>query len=621
MKRDELLHYYERELRFIRRELTDFAERYPAVAGQLLIEPDKCEDPHVERLIESFSMLTARVQMRLDDDFPEITSAMLSMLAPHWLAPIPSSTVVQLHADTDRADATTGMEIPRHSQLHTPPVGGVRCRFRTCYPVTLWPIRVAAVDVVPLDRGDALIPSEAVAAVRIKLEAQGAQPFSSLPLRSLRFFFDGNSTVAHQLYELFFRKPLGMLIRGGRRDTEVSRVGPAAVFRRPEYIQPVGFKPDEGLLEYSGSGHLGHRLLQEYFCFPDKFLFADVMGLDDIALAGADRELEILVLLDQLPLELEGQLGRENLKLGCTPAVNLFEHQADPLLLEHTRSEYRVVPNSKAIEGYEVHTIRSVETVDPSRGQSREFRPFFELRHGDPLDGEEAFWQLSRRPSGIKGDEGTDAFLTLVGAGGEELREMPGDTLIVRTLCSNRDLPEQLPLGAAAGEFRIEGQPGVARIQTLRKPTPTLRMPSGRDTMWRLISLLSLNHMSLLETRTREGEEGPVAFREMLSLLDFANTAVTRQRISGLVGLKWRGALRQVTVPEGRLLTRGIEVTLEFDESRYIGSGVFLFAAVLERFLAHYTSLNSFTQTVATVRQRGEVLKTWEPRAGETPLV
>jgi type VI secretion system protein ImpG len=619
--RDELLHYYERELRFIRRELGDFAERYPAVAGQLLLEPDKCEDPHVERLIEAFSMLTARVQMRLDDDFPEITNAFLSLLQPHYLAPVPSATVVQLEADADRSDATSGMDIPRFSQLHTPAMSGVRCHFRTCYPVTLWPITVDGVDVVSLDRGDPVMPEGAVAAVRIKLKTIGAQPFSSLPLESIRFFFDGNATVAHQLYELFFRKPLGLVLRGGRKDADVSRVGSGAVYRSPDHIQPVGFAPDEGLLEYGGSGHLGHRLLQEYFCFPDKFLFADITGLDTAALASADQELEILLLLDKLPLDLEGQVSKENLKLGCAPAVNLFEHQADPLLLEHTRSEYRIVPDSHAPRGFEVHSISHVETVDPVQGKSREFRPFFGLRHGDPRDGEEAFWQSSRRPSGIKGDDGTEVFLTLIGAGGEELHEMPGDTLIVKTLCSNRDMPEQLPLGSSGGSFKIEGQPGVARIQTLRKPTSVLRLPDGRDTLWRLISLLSLNHMSLVEATTRDGEKGPVAFREMMSLLDFADTAVTRQRIAGLVGLQWRGVLRQVTVPEGRLLTRGIEVTLEFDESRFIGSGVFLFASVLERFLAHYTSLNSFTQTVATVRQRGEVLKTWAPRAGETPLV
>lgn len=619
--RDELLHYYERELGFIRREMVDFAESYPAIAGQLLLEPDKCEDPHVERLIEAFAMLTARVQMRLDDDFPEITGAFLSLLQPHYLAPVPSMTIVQLEADSDRAEATTGMVIPRHSPLHTPPVGGVRCRFRTCSDITLWPVKVAGVDIISLDKGDPRCPPEAVAAVRIQLQALGSHPFWELNLNSLRFFFDGNATVAHKLYELFLRKPLGMLVRSRQNDTEATRVGAESTFLPPENIQPVGFAPEEGMLEYGGSGHQGHRLLQEYFSFPDKFMFADLNGLSGPALAGVGKEMEILILLDKLPLELESGLGVENLKLGCSPAVNLFPHTADPVILEHTKHEYRVVPDGHHPQGFEVNAITKVETVDPSQGETRSFQPFFGLRHGDGSHADVAFWQATRRPSGTKGDPGTEMFLTLVGGQGETLYEKPGDTLLVQTLCSNRDMPELLPLGSRGGQFSIEGQPGVARINTLRKPTGVLRLPQGGDTLWRLISLLSLNHLSLLESKPGRQGQGPVAFREMLSLLDFADTAVTRQRINGLVGLDWRGVLRQISVPEGRLLTRGIEVTLELDEARFTGSGVFLFASVLERFLAHYTSLNSFTQTVATVRQRQEVLKRWPPRAGETPLI
>jgi type VI secretion system protein ImpG len=619
--RDELLHYYERELRFIRREMGDFAESYPAIAGQLLIEPDKCEDPHVERLIEAFAMLTARVQMRLDDDFPEITGAFLSLLQPHYLAPVPSMTIVQLEADADRAEDTNGMTISRHSQLHTPAVGGVRCRFRTCFPVKLWPVKVSSVDVISLDKGSPLCPDEAVAAIRIQLETRGSHPFSELALKSLRFFFDGNPTTAHKLYEHFLRKPLGMIVRSRHSDPDASQVGSGATFLSAENILPVGFDADEGMLEYGGSGHLGHRLLQEYFCFPDKFLFADLVGLEKETLAGIGREMEILILLDKLPLDLESSLGVENLKLGCTPAVNLFPHTADPLLLEHIRSEYRVVPDGHHPMGFEVNSILSVETVDPNSGQTREFLPFFALRHGAGTDDGSAFWQASRKPSAVKGDSGSELLLTLVGGQGEDLREIPGDTLMVKTLCSNRDLPELLPMGNRGGEFSIEGQPGVARINTLRKPTAVLRLSQDGDIFWRLISLLSLNHLSLLESKGHRQEDGPVAFREMLSLLDFANTPVTRQRINGLVGLDYRGVLRQITIPEGRLLTRGIEVTLELDEARFTGSGVFLFASVLERFLSHYTSLNSFTQTVANVRQRQEVLKRWPPRAGETPLV
>lgn len=622
--RDRLLHYYENELRFIRRQLVDFAESYPAVASQLLLEPDKCEDPHVERLIESFAMLAARVQLRLDDDFPEITTALLGLLQPDVLAPIPSITVVQFTGDPDRSQATTGTQIPRHSQIHTPPVHGVRCRFRTCYPVTLWPIEISSVGIIALDRGNVLCPPEAVAAVRIVLDTLGAQTFAQLPLTSLRFFFDGNATTANRLFELMYRQPLGVIVRPARRDADASQVGDGATFLQSSSLQQVGFAADEGLLDDSRTSHLGHRLLREYFIFPDKFLFGDIAGLTPRTLAPLGKTMEVLVLLDRLPLELEAKLGPENLKLGCSPAVNLFPHQAEPLTLRGTETEYRVIPDTHSQRAYEVHSVKRVETLDARTGQVREFRPFFSLHHGDPRGGELAFWHAVRRPGGGKGDPGTEVYLTLVDPRGGPPAQLPGDTLIAHVLASNRDLPADLPLGTRGGEFKIEGQPGVERIRTLRKPTPTIRRPEGQEALWQLVSVLSLNHLSLLEMaddgRSRH-HGGPVAFREMLSLLDFADTPVSRQRISGLTGLEWRRVLRQVSTSEGRLLTRGLEITLHLDESRFTGTSAFIFASVLERFLAYYTSVNSFTQTVATIKKREEVLKRWQPRAGEGLII
>lgn len=484
--RDRLLQYYEKELRFIRRQLVDFAESYPAIASQLLLEPDKCEDPHVERLIESFAMLTARAQLRLDDDFPEITTALLGLLQPNFLAPMPSVTVVQFTGDRDRSQATTGTQIPRHSQIHTPPVHGVRCRFRTSLPVTLWPIEITGVGVTSLDRGNALCPPEAVAAVRIELRTLGAQSFSQLSLSSLSFFFDGDASLANQLYELMFRQPLGVIVRPGRKDVEVSRVGGGASFLPPASLHQLGFAADEGLLDAPRTSHLGHRLLQEYFLFPDKFLFGEIVGLTPSVLAPIGEKLEILVLLDRLPLELEAKLEPDNLKLGCTPAVNLFSHQAEPLTLRPTEPEYRVVPDSHAQRSYEVHSIARVETLDARTGHVREFRPFFSLRHGDPREGELAFWHATRRPTGSKHDAGTEVYLTLVDPRGGPPAQLPGDTLIVHVLASNRDLPAELPLGTRGGEFQIEGQPGIDRVRTLRKPTPTVRGPQGQETLWRL---------------------------------------------------------------------------------------------------------------------------------------
>jgi len=641
--RDQLLHHYERELRFIRRLAADFTERYPAIAGQLLLEPDKCEDPHVERLIEAFAILAARVQVRLDDEFSEITSAFLGALYPQLLAPVPSFTIVQFFPDASRTEATSGIRIPRHALLHTRPVGGVRCKFRTCSAVTLWPIQVTGVDVLPLDRGQPGCPPETAGALRIRLQTLGAQTFADLPLDALRFFLDGSGAVAHELYELLLRAPRGVLARpaaaaGAARGS--ARRGPApGVCLPPERIRPAGFAPEDGLLDGTGASQLGYRLLQEYFCFPDKYLFVEIDGLSGGALAGCGKELELLVLLDHVPLELGTKLGPENVKLGCVPAANLFPHQAEPIRLTHAAPEYQIVPDAHAGHAYEVYAVQEVESVEPGTGAVRAYRPFFSLRHGDPREGEPAFWHAGRRPSPHKDDAGTEVFLTLVDRDARLLEELPSETLIVRALCSNRDLPPRLPLGDERGDFQIEGQPGVTHVRCLRKPTPPLRPDEQREGHWRLVSLLQLNHLSLLGKGAAAGGKGggagmgggarvgggeaedPVAFRELLSLLDFTGSAANKLRISGLTGLRTNRVLRRVTVDGSRVFARGLEITLEFDETKYAGSGAFLFASLLERFLGLYTTINSFTQVVAIGRQREEVLKRWPPRAGQITLV
>lgn len=641
--RDRLLGYYERELRFIRRLAAEFATRYPAVAGQLLLEPDKCEDPHVERLIEAFAMLTARVQLRLDDEFPQLTEALLNALHPHYLAPVPSATIVQFAADPDRAEATTGIRVPRHALLHARPVGGVRCRFRTAYPVTLWPVELTGADVVPLGRGQAGLPAGTAAALRLSLRTLRAQNFRDLPLGALRFFLDGEPSLVHGLYELLLRNPLGVLVRpagaGGR--TGRGKTGDAAgagestahldaapVLRGPECVQPVGFAADEGLLEDAAAAHLGHRLLQEYFCFPDKLQFVDVGGLDEAALAGVGETLELLVLLDHLPLEIADQVGPENFQLGCAPAVNLFPHQCDPIPLQQTISEYQVTPDVHAALAYEVVAVREVESLKSGPGAAvRAYRPFYALRHGDPRDGERAFWHAGRRPSRQANDAGTEVFLTLVDPDGRPLAEPPVETLSVQALCSNRDLPAHLPLGDQRGDFQIEGRPGVTRVRALRRPTAPLRAVEPAEQQWRLLSLLQLNYLSLLgpPAAAEDGGAGgladPVALRELLSLLDFARTAATRQRIAGLTGVRARRVLRRVTADGQRVFARGLEVTVELDETKFAGSGVYLFASLLERFLGLYATINSFTQTVAVVRQREGVLKRWPPRAGDMQLL
>jgi type VI secretion system protein ImpG len=612
MKRDELLLYYERELRFIRRLASDFAEKYPQVAGRLLLEPNKCEDPHVERLIEAFSMLTARVHLRLDDDFSEISDALLGILYPHYLRPIPSMTIVQLTVDQDAGAVSGGFAVAPRSLLHSRSVEGVRCCFRTAYPLRLFPIQVAEVDIVSSTSLRALVPEPTRSALRIRLRTTGGIPFSELGVEELCFFLDASGGDIHLLYELFLRDPQGMLVR--------TDAGSPASYLPAENIRPVGFDADQGLLEYPPESFLGYRLLQEYFSFPDKFMFVELGGLGRATRSCDQEEIEILVLMTQSVAQLDLRPEPQNLKLGCTPAVNLFPRTADPIRLLHAAVEHAVYPDARSPNSYEVYSIGDVSSVTPGTAETVNYEPFYGVRHGAGGKGSGAYWYAVRRPSMRKGDTGSEIFLSLVDPDFNLLRA-PVDVLHVETLCTNRGLPSRLPFGDPQGDFQLEGRPGISKIVALRKPTEPMPAPAGGGSRWRLVSHLSLNYLSILGGEARGDGRALEVLREILRLYDFSDSAVTRQRIAGLVGLRSRRIVRRVTRGGEGGFARGLEADLEFDPSQYTGTGVFLFASVLERFLGLYASVNSFTQTVARIRQQPGELKRWPPRAGQLPLL
>jgi type VI secretion system protein ImpG len=616
--RDELLLYYERELRFIRKLAMGFAEKYPEIASRLLLEPQKCEDPHVERLIESFAMLTARVHQRIDDDFSEVSDALLNVLYPHYLAPVPSSTIVQIEADPDVANVEGGFAIDAKSLLYAKPVGGVRCCFRTAYPLRLFPVEVAEVDLVNPSALKGPLPGRTQSALRIRLRTQAGANFAELGLGALRFFLDAPSGDIHSLYELFLRDPLGLMVRADAQS--------ACSVYPTEAIRPVGFGRDEGLLEYPSESFVGYRVLQEYFAFPEKFLFVELGGFEEATRRCDGGQLELLVLLPQSAAQIDVRVAPENLRLGCTPAINLFPQTADPIRLTHAAIEYPVVPDARTPSSYEVHSVREVSALVPGTAETRVFSPLYGTRQAGAGASEGAFWYATRRPSLRKGDAGSDVFLSLVDAEFSPL-DVPVEVLHIETLCTNRQLPARLAFGDLDGDFQLEGRPGVSRIVALRKPTEPLPAPIGNASRWRLISHLSLNYLSISnDVRLQDGGDSVngsalAALQEILRLYDFQDSPVTRQRIAGLVELRAKPAVRRVGRGAAGGFARGMEVELEFDPTQYTGSGLFLFASVLERFLGLYASVNSFAQTVVRVRQQPGELKRWPPRAGELQLL
>lgn len=617
---ETLFPYYESELIFIRQYAQEFAKKYPAAAGRLLLEQNRSTDPHVERLIQSFALISARIQRKIDDEFPELTDALLNVLYPHYLAPVPSMGIVQFELAAAQAQLPNGFSIERHRPLQTNPVGDLRCRFRTGYPVTLWPVECREAQLLspPFPPGFRP-PARTAGALRFVFECQGKMDFSQLTLETLRVYLSGGNHVTSALYELIFNHATQIVFRALEGDPD----RPQIVLSPQGLIGQVGFEEEEGLLPYTRRSFPGYRLLTEFFTFPNKFLFFDLGGWRRVAEAKLGNKVEVMIFLDRTMRRLEPEVDCNTFRLGCTPIVNLFEQVSEPIGLNHARYEYRVTPDVHFPTGKEIYSIDSVYSIDPVTSQITDYEPFYAFRHGGDRKSQQTFWYASRRQSTLENDRGTDIYLNLVDRGFNP--RLPSDaTLVARTTCTNRNLPAQLQLAGEDLHFELLQAAPLSAIRCVESPTTPLRPPLKRGSHWALISHLNLNQLSISDP-----VEGRAALQEILSLYDFSDpdagqqqlADVNQQIIEGIIGVGSRRVVGRTSGGDGVGFARGVEVTIDFDEQKYVGTGVFLFASVLERFLGLYASINSFSQLVARTKQREGAMKTWPPRTANLPLI
>jgi type VI secretion system protein ImpG len=604
---DELLSYYNRELAYLRKLGAEFGENHPKIAGRLRMTGDAVEDPHVSRLIEGVAFLNARVRQKLDDEFPELTDGLLSLLYPHYLAPIPSMAIVQFHPSRD---LISGHRLSVGTEIETEAIGGEHCRFRTTQEHTLWPVEIEAASLTgrPLIGPENPRAGEAVAVVRLSLRClPDGLTFTKLAPPSLRFFIRGTSSEAFQLYELILNNTISVALADSATDR-------SPVILDKESIKPVGFGPDEGVLPYLPRSPLGYRLLTEYFAFPEKFLFFDVTDLSAKLFVSAQRKLDVFLYLNRTVPELERNVSRDSFALGCVPAVNLFRQRAEPIMLTETAAEYHVVPSSRRPGALEIYSIDEM-TASSQSGEAVTFAPFFGLKHAGAIRGKTRFWHAARRPAGGR-DPATEMFITLVDLDANP--SIPADWVAsIDTTCLNRELPGKLPFGGGHPYLRlVEESSAVDRLLCLTAPTPTLRLPSRKEGAWRLISHLTLNHLSLVDN-----QHGAEALREILRLYDFRDAPETRAIINSVLNVRAARGVARAPDPAMGALCRGLDVTIQFDDQRASGSSIFLLASVLERFIAHYASINAFTRLTATLKGRQGVYRAWPPRAGDVQLL
>jgi len=658
-QKKQLLGYYEDELSALRQRALEFADRYKGRADALGLREGQSVDPHVERLLEGVAFLAGRVRAKLDDEFPELTDSLLTILYPHLIAPVPSMAVVQFVPPPGAVDLVKGLTIPKHTEITSEPVEGVSCRYRTGYPTTLWPVEATGATIrsrpFPANVAD-LAPTGAKFLFTLKLNAIGVpsleQTAMGLPVPgearwprrdaapvepSLRIFLAGDdASAAAAFHEHLFNDVVRVVIRNPNAPpgSEPAVLDFDRATRIHDWIRPVGFHPDEALLPYPPQAFPGYRVLTEFFAFREKYLFADLHGWararDLGVLKGSSLELLFFLDKDVTPnLEKAFEDRAFEIRLGCTPVVNLFERLAEVIPLTHRAHQYPIVPDRHQPDGYEVYSVDDVVHRHPTTGHEVRYDPFYSFRHRSHEVGR-AYWYARRRPSTrtvtrggqLLPDRGTEVDLCFVDLGFSP-KTPAEDQVVVRVTCVNRDLPTP-PGEGGRSEVRFDTRGQYGSVISVKPPSPTLRPPPRTGAYWRLLSHLSLNHLSISHP-----EEGRDALREYLRLYDYADprvypklASVNKQVVEGLERVGCEPDVEMIPFGSGAAYARGLQVHVSLDEEKFEGIGSFLFASVLERFLAMYASINSFTRVKYYTRKSGnDPVKVWPPRIGTRPLI
>lgn len=626
-----LLKLYNQELQHVREMGAEFARQFPKIAGRLGMDGLAVSDPYVERLIEGFAFLTSRVQLKLDAEFPRFSNRLAEIVYPHFLAPTPSMAVTQFEPLLADPSLLTGFTVPRGTRL-TGQLGKgdqTACEFVTAQDVRLWPLKVDSAEyfsyAADLSVSSLKLPAgrKVKGGIRITLSCPPELSLSQIALDDLRLHFSGADDVAYKLYERLMCGAIGVLVCDAGRPPREQVLLPA------QTIVPVGFDDHEALLPVTQRGFEGYRLLQEYFAFPQRFLFADFKGVGAAIRQVGERvggnTVQLIVLLDQGDTGLEGAVDAGNFQLNCTPAINLFEKRCDRIHVNGLQHDFHVVPDRTRPMDFEVYELKDVTGYGAGGSDGQTFKPFYAAHHTEHAD-HSAYYAVQREPRLLSATQkrvgprssyiGSELFISLV-----DQREAPFSQdlrqLGVLALCTNRDMPLHMPIGVSASDFLLDITGPIASIKVLRGPSKPISSNRDGSEPWRLINQLSLNYLSLTDT---DPIQGAAALRELLSLHGGRRDQGPDKQIEGVRHVKVAPTVRRLPMGGPITFGRGQLVDLEVDDFAFQGASAFLLASVLERFMARYASINTFTELRLSSSSRG-LIKHWGPRCGSRPVL
>ena len=625
-----LLDSYNSELVYMREAAQEFALAHPKIARRLGMHGTEIADPHVERLIESFCFMSARMQIKLDAEFPRFTQRLLEVLYPNYLSPTPSMAVAQLHPKMKEGDLNSGIRVPRGTAFHSKvPAGEVTaCEFRSSQDVTLWPLEIVSARLTgaPPDipaMSHRLPPHVHVqGALRLRLRTVGEFGFGVLAgLDRLPVYLRGDDAVASHLFELLHTAAVGTFTAAPGKMAE----HPHGVTR--DALLHEGLAAGQGLLPLQWNAFHGHNLLHEYFSCPERFYFFTLAGLAPGLVRIEGNEAEIVVLLTRPPGKLAAVVDAGQFALFCTPVVNLFDGRTDRIEPDATQPEFHVVPDRARPLDFEVHSVLSVASKqdrESGRSLETEFRPLFQTLNQDA--GNYGRYFSLRREARLPSDTarrygtrtayvGTEVFVSLVDQHEAPYAEDIG-ALAVTALLTNRDLPGFVPRDGVADLLPGASMP-VESVGLIRAPSTPKSPFAQREMAWRLIRQLGFNHLPLADLPQREGAQ---ALRDMLRLFVTTDNDAQRRQIDSLVGSRLTPVTQRLPGAGPLVYGRGVNCVLTVNEDGFSGGSPYLFGLVLEHYLARHVSINVFTQTTLESIQRGTVSR-WPARMGGRGIV
>jgi type VI secretion system protein ImpG len=594
-KDNEVLRYYEAEMRYLREAGTEFARAFPDRARELNIDRLGERDPHVERLFEGFAFLMGRLRHKLDDELPELTEGLVSMLWPHYLRMIPSLAILEL---TPTAGALQKHEIiaaglEATSDLIATGTSGsdvqTTCVYRTTQAVDAYPLTLAEAGAYAREDGRSVI--------RLRFDIQEQTQRDRLEVPKLQLYLHADRPVALALYAALAAKPFAMQIRVPGFPEDRPGMPQAMPGLR---LAPAGFGTEERLWPKADNAFGGYQLLLEYFTFPEKFMFIDLLGLDMKAIPASARSFDVEIVLEK-PYPDDMRFTEDNLRLYCTPVINLFAVAADPVKVTQFETEYRVRASGQQGAQVDIYSVDTVEVFE--KGKRFEYTPFAAFKHrGGMLRHQlpERYFHthMRRGPSGR-----FDAWIVLGGHAWEDQESLPKETLSLKVTGTNGMLPRKALREAGITRMR-GGFTNVGSVRNLTAPTLPVFPPSGDRFQWRVLSHLAPNYLSLLDAEILRGS---------LALYDWTDGELNRRRIEAIIDVKHRPVNKLV---KGGLM-RGVEITVTLDSSRFAGDGdIDLFGGMLNRFLGLYATINLYTKLVIVSQPTGKRSE-WPETKGE----